>query len=106
MHEFESPRTHKTLDGKVVSQIVFWLPAGCNGCAAPALTWDSADDESSGHHKGPNAVRGPLRASRHPVAVGDAADDQRVLAQDYAGELRLYGSLPALCLQLDRIEPL
>ena len=62
--------------------------------------------EGAGHHPGPHPVRRPLRAPRHPMAMGDAANHQRISAEDHAGKLRLHRQVSALRLQLDRLQPL
>ena len=64
------------------------------------------DDEGPGHHQSSDPVRRPVRSPGYAVALGDAADHQRVSAEDDAGELRLHRQVSALRLQLDRLEPL
>lgn len=49
-----------------------------------------ADDEGSGHHENFDSLCCSLRASGHAMALGDAADNQRVSAEDNAGQLRLH----------------
>src|SRR5260370_34380770 len=64
------------------------------------------DNEGPRHRQGPHSLCGPLCAPRYAVALGDAADHQRIPAADDAGQLRLHRQVPALCFQLDRLQPL
>src|ERR1017187_9632550 len=65
----------------------------------------SANDEGTGYHPDSYVVCSAIRASRYAVAMGVSADDQRVSAEDNAGELRLHRQISALRLQLDGSQP-
>src|SRR6266853_363946 len=71
------------------------------GLKPSSVRAERAEQEVFGYDQGEDVVRGALCSHRYTVALGDAANDQRVFVEDAEGELRLHRQVSALCLQLD-----